>query len=97
MLRSTLSSNEGAETDPFEQVDPGIGTARRVYFYVVSFVALMMAANGVVQIVQYLLESLFGSDVLSPSQTRLAVGASLAIVGLPLWLVHWRIVQWHVR
>ena len=83
-------------TDPFEQVDPGIGTARRVYFYVVSFVALMMAANGVVQIVQYLLESLFGSDVLSPSQTRLAVGASLAIVGLPLWLVQWRIVQRHV-
>ena len=83
-------------TDPFEQVDPGIGTARRIYFYLVSFVALLMAGNGVVQIVQYLLESLFGADVLSPSTTRLAVGASLTIVGLPLWLVHWRIVQRHV-
>ena len=82
--------------DALGQADPGIGTVRRIYFYVVSFVAQMMAANGVVQIVQYLLESLFGGDVLSPSQTRLAVGASLTIVGLPLWLVHWLIVQRHV-
>ena len=82
--------------DALGQVDPGIGTVRRIYFHLVSFVALMMAANGLVQIVQYLLESLFGGEVLSPSQNRLAVGASLAIVGLPLWLVHWLIMQRHV-
>ena len=27
--------------------DPGIGTVRRLYFYVVAFVALMMTATGV--------------------------------------------------
>ena len=81
----------------FAAVDPGIGTVRRLYFYVVSFVALMMATVGVVQIGQYLLDSLFGGDVLSPSKVRLAVGLSLTIVGLPLWGVHWRIIGRYIR
>ena len=80
-----------------QAVDPGIGTVRRLYFYSVSFVALMMGANGLTQIVQYLLESQFGGEVLHQSQTRLAVGASLTIVGLPLWGLHWRLVQRYVR
>ncbi len=77
--------------------DLGIGVVRRLYFYIVSFVALMMAANGLVQIGQYVLDELFGGVVISPSKTRLAIGASLLIVSLPLWALHWRIVQGHVR
>ena len=80
-----------------EVVDPGIGTIRRLYFYGVSFVALMMAANGVVLILQFVLEGAFGPEAVSASRLRLAVGASLAIVGLPLWAVHWLIVQRYVR
>ena len=80
-----------------ERQDPGIGTVRRLYFYFVSFVALMMAANGLVQIVQYLLEAIVSTDVVSPSNARLAVGASLTIVGLPLWAFHWISVQRKVR
>ena len=78
---------------PLEPVDPGIGTVRRLYFYAVSFVALMVAANGLVQIERYVLEGLFGGDVLSPSRSGLAIGISLAIVGLPIWGFHWRMVQ----
>jgi hypothetical protein len=77
-------------------VDPGIGIVRRLYFYLVSFAALMMTANGVVQIIRYIVESLFGGDLISGSQTGLAVGMSLTLVGLPLWLFHWRTVQRHV-
>ena len=76
--------------------DPGIGTVRRLYFYIVSFVALMMASNGLVQIVRFVLDGQFGPDVLSRSNTPLAIGASLVIVGLPLWAVHWRMVQRYV-
>ena len=36
--------------------DPGIGTIRRTYFYAISFVALMMAANGIVLVIQFVLE-----------------------------------------
>ena len=74
-------------------VDQGIGTVRRLYFYVVSFVALMMAFNGLVQIVQFVLDGAFGGDVVTASRTRLAVGISLGVIGLPVWLFHWRLVQ----
>ena len=76
--------------------DPGIGTVRRLYFYLVSLVALIMAVNGLVQIVRYPLDSLFGPETLAASRTGLAVGISLAVVGLPLWAFHWRTVQRHV-
>ena len=75
------------------EVDSGIGTIRRLYFYVVSFVALMMAANGLVQVGRYLLEVLFGGEILSSSRTQLAIGASLLVVGLPIWAFHWRMVH----
>ena len=76
-------------------VDEGIGTVRRLYFYVVCFVALMMAFNGLVQILQFVLDGAFGGDVVSASRTRLAVGISLAVIGLPVWLYHWQLVQRH--
>ena len=85
-----------SRTSRLETADPGIGTLRRLYFYIISFVALMMAGNGLVQVLQYVLEGLSG-DVVSPSQTRLAVGGSLMIVGIPLWLVHWLLVQRQVK
>jgi hypothetical protein len=81
----------------FAEVDPGIGTVRRLYFYVVSFVALMMAANGVVLIARYVLDAAFGGDVLSPSRGLLAFGLALTIVGLPLWALHWRMIGKYVR
>ena len=83
--------------DRVPEPDPGIGTVRRLYFYVVAFVALMMAANGLVQIISFVLDDLFGGDVISASRTGLAIGASLTIVGLPLWAVHWMLVQRYVR
>ena len=76
--------------------DSGIGTVRRLYFYTVAFVALVMAANGIVQIGVFLLDAVFGGDVLSPSRIRLATGLSLTIVGLPLWAFHWRLISRHV-
>ena len=36
-----------SESAPDPNADPGIGTVRRLYFYIVSFVALMMTATGV--------------------------------------------------
>ena len=39
---------------------PGIGTVRRLYFYIVSFVALMVASSGLMIVVMWILEGLFG-------------------------------------
>ena len=88
-----VSKRRGSEQQP----DPGIGTVRRLYFYIVSYVALMVAANGMVQIIQYLLDSLFGAPTISPSRFRLAVGLALTIVGLPVWAWHWHLLNRYVR
>ena len=37
-----------------------------------------------------------GDKVLSDSTSPLATGVAMAIVGLPLWIFHWRTVQRHV-
>ena len=75
--------------------DAGIGTVRRLYLYFVSFISLMMTANGVVIIIQFILEAGAGDvgAVLLDSTTQLATGASLLIVGAPIWYFHWRLVQ----
>ena len=82
-----------SEHAPEEDTDPGIGTVRRLYFYVVAFVSLMMTASGIVLLVQFVLDSVTGDNLISDSTTRLAGGISLLIVGAPLWYFHWRYIQ----
>ena len=77
-------------TDRSYEVDTGVGTPRRIYFYLASFVSLMMAAGGAASVLAALLDSVFrGGDF---SET-LAMGLALVAVGLPVWLFHWRFVQ----
>ncbi|MCL0028781.1 DUF5671 domain-containing protein [Dehalococcoidia bacterium] len=77
-------------------LDPGIGTMKRLYFYSVIFVALMMTANGIMLVVMDLLENLSEKTVVASSSTQLAWGLALVIVGLPLWYLHRRTVQRHM-
>ena len=81
----------------FAETDPGIGTVRRLYFYVVTFVALMIGVNGVVQLASFVLEGVFGGDEVSTSTTRQAIGLSMTFIGLPLWAFHWRLIVKQVR
>ena len=73
--------------------DTGVGTPRRFYFYSISFIATIVAANGVMITLMSLLDALFGGDVLLDSPTELATGLAMTIVGIPLWALHWRWVQ----
>ena len=82
-----------SEQAPEDDTDPGIGTVRRLYFYVVAFVSLMMTASGIVMLIQFILDSIVGGALISESNTRLAAGVSLLIVGAPLWYFHWRYIQ----
>jgi len=81
----------------FGEVDTGIGTVRRLYFYTVTFVALMMAASGVTEIAHYVLDAITDTEIDGPSRIRLATGLSLTIVGLPLWGFHWRLIARQVK
>ena len=73
--------------------DPGIGTLKRVYYYGLSFVALMVTASGVILLLDFILDGLFGPRVLSGGETKLALGLALALVGAPIWFFHWRLAD----
>ena len=75
------------------EADPGIGTVRRLYYYGLAFVALMVAASGVTFLVASVAEAVFGARVLAGSATGLALGLALTIVGAPIWLFQWRLGQ----
>jgi hypothetical protein len=66
-------------------------TVRRLYFYLVSLISLEVVIWGVI----YLARTLF--DVQSEAFTAnlLATGLSLILVGLPIFLLHWIIIQRH--
>jgi len=83
----------------FAEQDPGVGTVRRLYFYTVSFAALTMSANGISLTLEYVLDTLLGGALLSPSPSRLALATGLALifVGVPLWGIHWRIIRHQIR
>ena len=68
--------------------DPGIGTLKRLYFYGLSFVSLGVAAPGIILLIDFLLDRLFGSPTLSRGQTQLALALALTIVGTPIWFLH---------
>ena len=76
--------------------DPGIGTARRLYLYGVSLAALFTGALGLVFVVSFVLEAIFAGGQVVASTTGQAVGLSMTVVGLPLWWVHWRLIEGHV-
>lgn len=70
---------------------PGIGTLKRLYYYGLSFLALGVAAPGVILLIDFLLDSLFGPPTLSRGQSQLALALALTIVGTPIWFLHWRL------
>ena len=82
------ASDSDADDDP----DPGMGTLKRLYFYGISFAALMTLVAGVSLAVQSLLNTLFDGQAFSLSSNTLAWGLSLSIVALPIWFFHWRFI-----
>ena len=82
----------GRNRTPADDPDPGLGGLKRLYFYGISFAALMTLIAGVSLIVQGILNTLFDGRAFSLSSNALAWGLSLSIVSLPIWLFHWRFI-----
>ena len=73
--------------------EPGIGTVRRLVLYVLAFAAAMLAATGVSLLVGGLFDALAGQVLISESDTELAIGLSLTIVGGVAWAILWRVAS----
>jgi len=73
---------------------------RRLYIYVAAFIGLQMLAAGIVELVSFLGERLFGSTVVAAASVaaiRLGTSVALVAVGLPLWASHWAFAQRDAR
>jgi hypothetical protein len=77
---------EGLEAEA--EADRGIGTVKRLYFYVATFAYMVVAGVGVALVAGYVLDELFGPPVLSRDTGQLALGVVLASIWTPIWVWH---------
>ncbi len=80
-----------------DEVDPGIGTLKRLYFYGISFAALMALATGFYLLIDSAGDAWLKRDVFFRGQSQLALGLALALVGAPIWLFHWALANRAVK
>ena len=71
----------------------GSKVSRSLYFHVISFITLGMTTFGIILLIQSLLENTFSQTIVSGPNEMIALGLSLSLVGLPIWVFHWRIVS----
>ena len=77
--------------------DPGVGTLKRMYFYGISFAALMASAVGAFLLIDAAGDALLGNDIFARGQTQLALALALTLVGVPIWLFHWNLARRAIR
>src|SRR5512133_2853995 len=65
-----------------------MSTIRRLYFYALSLISIEVVLWGVVNLIRTIV-----SHGLIGSGSLLATGLSLVLVGVPIFLLHWRTVQ----
>ncbi|MDP3062892.1 MAG: DUF5671 domain-containing protein, partial [Chloroflexota bacterium] len=70
-----------------------VGLVRRLYYYGISFIALMVAASGATLLLSYAANRIHGPEWVVGGTNRLALGLALTIVGTPIWLVQWSFAQ----
>jgi len=69
---------------------------RRVYLYLLALAGLAMLAAGIANLLQLVVALIDGSQwAADPASLRenLALSASAALIGLPVWWFHWRFAQ----
>ena len=73
--------------------EPGIGSVRRLFFYGLAFIALMLATLGLTLIVGRLIGLVFLDEIARRGSGQFAFGIAATIVGFPVWALLWRAAQ----
>ena len=73
--------------------EPGIGSVRRVFFYGLAFIALMLATLGLTLIVGRLIGLVFLDEIARRGSGQIAFGIAATVVGFPVWALLWRAAQ----
>lgn len=70
---------------------------RTVYLYLVTFIGLILLVVGIVDLVEYLLALALPDKTPTSDEYHyygsLRSGIAYILIGAPLWLYHWRIIQ----
>lgn len=77
-----------------------MGTARRLYLYIVSAVSLFALAGGLVILLRAVFGEVEGSDSLTGggmTREQLSLAIALMAVGGPTWLLHWWLARRGLR
>jgi uncharacterized membrane protein YidH (DUF202 family) len=74
-----------------EPIGAAYSETRRLYRFIWMLYGLAMLVGGVQQTLLYLFDALENAAI--PSQSILANGLTLILVGMPTWLICWRILQ----
>ncbi|RLT45570.1 MAG: hypothetical protein DWI57_00365 [Chloroflexi bacterium] len=73
---------------------PESANVRRLYYYLVAAIGLILLWIGLVDLLRLLLDWLFVGGTLDEYRAgQAANGLSLLAVGAPVWVLHWRTVQ----
>lgn len=85
IIGAAISSRDArGEGEPDE---PGIGTVRRLFLYVLALVGLVFAAIGVSLLITGVLEVTFEDLIVSEQSEALSTALAFTLVGTPAWVV----------
>lgn len=73
--------------------DPGIGTVRRLFVYVLAFLGLMFAATGVSLLLTGVLEVVIERVIVNQRSEALSTALAFTVVGTPAWVVFAALAQ----
>ena len=73
--------------------EPGIGTVRRLFYYGVGFIALLVMASGAQMVFTELLEAATTDVIVRQRSTQIAFGLAAMIVAGPVWLGVWLLAK----
>ncbi len=79
------------------QSDSATNTIQRFYFYVVILISLLMTINGVLLLTGFIFDGFGTREISNPNPLQAATGLTFVIVGIPLWVFHWRHINHRVN
>ena len=66
---------------------------RRFYFYIVSFIGLLMTSSGLLALLTFIVNRSLSDQLVDLDFGPVALGISSIVVGYPLWFFHWKSIN----